>query len=142
MTRQNFLLTGRNPCQNHSQGGAAICRDQLGLGGSQLDIWVLPIGELSTLWWLQDHILFDVLFLTSSGSDLQFAAGWYATEFAVAGMRVSASMSETMVLSWKRVECSPHLMDELLPQVEEFKYLGPLFMSEGKSEQRLSWHLQ
>lgn len=37
--------------------------------------------------------------------------------------------SETMVL--KRVEYPPQVWDEILPLVEEFNYLGFLFMSEG-----------
>ena len=42
-------------------------------------------------------------------------------------MKVSSSKSEAMVLNWKKVECS-----ESLPQAEEFKYLGILFMSDGR----------
>lgn len=45
-------------------------------------------------------------------------------------MRISTSKSEVMVLSWKRVEC--RVGEELLPQVDKFKYLGVLFMSEGR----------
>ncbi|KAI3375886.1 hypothetical protein L3Q82_004141 [Scortum barcoo] len=50
-------------------------------------------------------------------------------------MRISTSKSEAMVLDRKRVAC-PLLQvgGEVLPQVEEFKYLGVLFTSEGKME--------
>ena len=34
------------------------------------------------------------------------------------------SKSESMVLNRKRVECTLRVGDEILPQVEEFKYLG------------------
>ena len=46
-------------------------------------------------------------------------------------MRISTSKSEAMVLDWKKVACSLRSGGELLPQVEEFKYLEVLFMSEG-----------
>ena len=49
-------------------------------------------------------------------------------------LRVSTSKSEAMVLCQKKVDCSPWVGSELLPQVEEFKYLGVLFTSEGKME--------
>uniref|UniRef100_A0A3P9D6Y1 Uncharacterized protein n=1 Tax=Maylandia zebra TaxID=106582 RepID=A0A3P9D6Y1_9CICH len=39
-----------------------------------------------------------------------------------------------MVLSRKRVECPLRVGDEFLPQVEEFKYLGVLFASDGRRE--------
>ncbi|XP_068613462.1 AN1-type zinc finger protein 3-like [Brachionichthys hirsutus] len=44
-------------------------------------------------------------------------------------MRISTSKSEAMVLSRKRVECTLRVGEEILPQVEEFKYLGVLFTS-------------
>jgi len=46
-------------------------------------------------------------------------------------MRISTSKSETVVLSRKRVERFLRAGNEILPQVEEFKYLGVLFTSEG-----------
>ncbi|KAI3373259.1 hypothetical protein L3Q82_006385 [Scortum barcoo] len=49
-------------------------------------------------------------------------------------MRISTSKSEAMVLDRKRVACPLWVGGEVLPQVEEFKYLGVLFMSEGKME--------
>ncbi len=42
-----------------------------------------------------------------------------------------------MVLSRKRVECPLWVGDEILPQVEEFKYLGVLFTSEGRMEREI-----
>ena len=66
-------------------------------------------------------------------SNLELALGQLATEceVAVIRIRVMASKSEAMVLSWKRVDCPLQVGKELLPQVEEFKDLGVLFMSEG-----------
>ena len=52
-------------------------------------------------------------------------------------MRISTSKSESMVLNRKRVECTLRVGDEILPQVEEFKYLGVLFTSEGRMEREI-----
>ncbi|KAK0151875.1 putative uncharacterized transposon-derived protein F52C9.6 [Merluccius polli] len=49
-------------------------------------------------------------------------------------MKISTSKSESMVHNRKRVECTLRVGDEILPQVEEFKYLGVLFTSEGSME--------
>ena len=42
-----------------------------------------------------------------------------------------------MALSRKTVKCSPRVGNEILPQVEEFKYLGVLFTSEGQMEREI-----
>ncbi|TWW59883.1 hypothetical protein D4764_06G0014130 [Takifugu flavidus] len=52
-------------------------------------------------------------------------------------MKISTSKSEAMVLNQKKVECLLRVKEEILPQVEEFKYLGVLFMSEGRMEQEI-----
>ena len=57
----------------------------------------------------------DVVLLPSSGGDLQ----WFAAECEAAGMRISTSKSETVVLSLNRVGCLLG-SSEVLPQVEEF----------------------
>ncbi|TWW71143.1 hypothetical protein D4764_17G0006260 [Takifugu flavidus] len=54
-----------------------------------------------------------------------------------AGMRISTSKSKAMVLNRKKEECLLRVKEEILPQVEEFKYLGVLFTSEGKMEQEI-----
>ena len=41
-----------------------------------------------------------------------------------------------MVLNRKRVECTVRVRDEILPQVEQFKYLRVLFTSEGRMSVR------
>ncbi|KAI3376588.1 hypothetical protein L3Q82_016470 [Scortum barcoo] len=58
-------------------------------------------------------------------------------ECEAAGMRISTSKSEAMVLDRKRVACPLRVGGEVLPQVEEFKYLGILFTSEGKMEREI-----
>ena len=50
---------------------------------------------------------------------------------------MSASKSEAMVISQKKVDCPLQVGGELLPKVEEFKYLRVLFMSEGKMEREI-----
>ncbi|KAK3512562.1 hypothetical protein QTP70_017239, partial [Hemibagrus guttatus] len=79
----------------------------------------------------------DVVLLASSGLDLQHALGRFAAECEVAGMRVSTSKSEAMVLDRKKVVCTLQVGGEVLPQVEEFKYLGILFTSEGRMDHEI-----
>ncbi|KAI3352719.1 hypothetical protein L3Q82_020175 [Scortum barcoo] len=62
----------------------------------------------------------------------------FAAECEAAGMRISTSKSEAMVLDdRKRVACPLRVGGEVLPQVEELKYLGVLFTSEGKMEREI-----
>ncbi|KAK0142406.1 hypothetical protein N1851_019850 [Merluccius polli] len=69
--------------------------------------------------------------------DLQLSLDRFAADCEAAGMRISTSKSESMVLNRKRVECTLRVGDEILPQVEEFKYLGVLFRSEGRLEREI-----
>ncbi|KAI3358272.1 hypothetical protein L3Q82_003269 [Scortum barcoo] len=62
-----------------------------------------------------------------SSQDLQHVLERFAAECEAAGMRISTSKSEAMVLDRKRVACPLRVGGEVLPQVEEFKYLGVLF---------------
>ncbi|KAI3377616.1 hypothetical protein L3Q82_008776 [Scortum barcoo] len=57
-----------------------------------------------------------------------FSMCWsrFAAKCEAAGMRISTSKSEAMVLDRKRVACPLRVGGEVLPQVEEFKYLGVL----------------
>ncbi|KAK3562878.1 hypothetical protein QTP86_011111 [Hemibagrus guttatus] len=80
---------------------------------------------------------YDVVLLAPSNLDLQHALGCFAAECEAAGMRVSASISEAMVLDRKKVACTLQVGGELLPQVEEFKYLRVLFMSEGRMDREI-----
>ncbi|KAI3369274.1 hypothetical protein L3Q82_007526 [Scortum barcoo] len=66
----------------------------------------------------------DVVLMASSGQDLQHVLERFAAECEAAGMRISTSKSEAMVLDRKRVACPLQVGGEVLPQVEEFKYLG------------------
>ncbi|KAK3525226.1 hypothetical protein QTP86_024956 [Hemibagrus guttatus] len=90
--------------------------------------------------WFGDHrissLLFadDVVLLAPSSQDLQHALEQFAAECKASGMRVSTSKSEAIVLNRKKVVCTLEVGGEFLPQVEEFKYLGVLFTSEGRME--------
>ncbi|KAK3509336.1 hypothetical protein QTP70_029059 [Hemibagrus guttatus] len=79
----------------------------------------------------------DVVLLAPSSLDLQHALGRFAAECEAAGMRVSTFKSEAMVLDRKKVACTLQVGGELLPQVEEFKYLGVLFTSEGRMDHEI-----
>ncbi|XP_061762964.1 retrovirus-related Pol polyprotein from type-2 retrotransposable element R2DM isoform X1 [Nerophis ophidion] len=79
----------------------------------------------------------DVVLLASSGRDLQLSLDRFTAECDAAGMRISTSKSESMVLSRKRGECHLRVGEETLPQVEEFKYLGVLFTSGGRVDREI-----
>ncbi|TWW62347.1 R2DM Retrovirus-related Pol polyprotein from type II retrotransposable element [Takifugu flavidus] len=79
----------------------------------------------------------DVVLLSSSACDLQRSLDRFAAACEAAGMKISTSKSEAMVLNRKKVECLLWVNEEILPQVEEFKYLGVLFTSEGRMEQEI-----
>ncbi|XP_057686933.1 MLX-interacting protein isoform X2 [Corythoichthys intestinalis] len=97
----------------------------------------------TTLEWLERHCSLvalrphDVVLLASSSSDLQLSVERFAAECEAVGMNISTSKSETMILSRKRVECPLRVGDEILPQVEEFKYLEVFFTSEGRREREI-----
>lgn len=75
--------------------------------------WILPRLPLVTdlvhnICWPPDLLAWffadNVAMLASLKGDLHLALGWFATRCEAAGMRVSTSISEVMVLSPKRVE--------------------------------------
>lgn len=83
----------------------------------------------------------SVFLLASSSSNLHLALEHFVAEREVPGTRISTLTSETMVLIWKRLE--------LLPQVEEFKwvkfkYLSITLFTRGKTgwemDRCLQWH--
>lgn len=54
-------------------------------------------------------------------------------------MRISTSKTEAMVLCRKKVDWSLWAVDELLPQVKQFKYLRVLFSGDRKMECEMDW---
>ncbi|TWW81841.1 R2 Retrovirus-related Pol polyprotein from type I retrotransposable element [Takifugu flavidus] len=79
----------------------------------------------------------DVVLLASSARNLQRSLDRFAAACEAAGMKISTSKSKAMVLNQKKVECLLRVKEEILPQVEELKYLGVLFTSKGRMEQEI-----
>lgn len=52
-------------------------------------------------------------------------------------MKICISKSKTMDFRWKRVESPLWIGGEVVFLLEEFKYLGYLFMNEGETEQEI-----
>ncbi|XP_051931184.1 uncharacterized protein LOC127607121 [Hippocampus zosterae] len=78
-----------------------------------------------------------VILLAPSSSALQFPLERFAAECEAVGMKIGTAKSETMVLSRKRVDCPLRVGEKILPQVQEFKYHGVLFTSEGRREREI-----
>ena len=57
----------------------------------------------------------DMVLLASFKSDLQLSLRWFAAEFETVGTRITASKSEVIVLSQKRVNYPPPGRRESLP---------------------------
>ena len=81
----------------------------------------------------------DVALLGPSVRGLQLDR--FTAQCEMAGMKISTSKSEAMVLGQKKVKCLLWVVEDLLPHVEEFKYLGDLFTSEGKMERQINRHI-
>ena len=78
----------------------------------------------------------DVVLLASSYRDVRHALEQFAPKCGAANMRISTSKSDTMVLHQRKVDSPLQVGGESLSQVEEFKYLGVLFTSEGRMDAR------
>ncbi|KAI3360386.1 hypothetical protein L3Q82_002298 [Scortum barcoo] len=119
-------------------------RSLVRIAGSKSDLFPVHVGlrqgcPLSPVLFI---IFMDRISRRSQGpegvsQDLQHVLERFAAECEAAGMRISTSKSEAMVLDRKRVACPLRVGGEVLPQVEEFKYLGVLFTSEGKIEREI-----
>src|SRR5699024_1416738 len=79
----------------------------------------------------------DLAILASSQDDLQRALERFAAECEVAGMKVSTEKTEVMVLSRPATDCTLHVSGVQLRQVQEFKYLGVLFASDGRQDRKI-----
>ena len=87
---------------------------------SKSDLFQLGVGLC------QGCALFPILFVIYMDSILR-----RVTECEAAGMKISTSKSEAMVLGGKPVDCLLQMGNESLPQVKELKFLCVLFTSEG-----------
>ena len=87
-----------------------------------------------------DRLLFadDLVLLGPTQDDLQATLDKFDAECREAGMEISTSKSQTLVLSRKPLRCDLHVSGSPLEQVEKFKYLGVDFASDGKWEGELS----
>lgn len=83
---------------------------------------------------IQQFFANDMVLLASSARDLNHTLERFAAKCEAARGRVSTSKSKAMVVCWKMVDCSLRDGGELLPQVNEFKYLGVLSMSDRKMD--------
>ncbi|KAI3369582.1 hypothetical protein L3Q82_024487 [Scortum barcoo] len=108
-------------------------RSLVHIAGSKSDLFPVHVGFGRAAAFVTD----DIVLLASLSQDLQHVLERFAAECEAAGMRISTSKSEAMVLDRKRVACPLQVGGEVLPQVEEFKYLGVLFTSEGKMEREI-----
>ena len=81
----------------------------------------------------------DVVLLAPSNDDLQLLLEQFSAECEAAGMKISTSKSEAMVLSRKRVDSPLQVGGEVLPQVEEFKYLGIFLFLVHVERSQLRW---
>ena len=79
----------------------------------------------------------DLALLTSSQADLQSALERFAAECEANGMRISTGKTEVMVLSRRHTECTLYVNGVQLRQVEEFKYLGVMFSSDGRQDKEI-----
>lgn len=79
----------------------------------------------------------DLWMAASSAQDLQSSLDRVAAECEAAGMRISTSKTETLVLSRQPVDCNIQVSGSQIRQVEEFKYLGVLFASDGKQDREM-----
>lgn len=78
-----------------------------------------------------------MVLLASLFTDLQLLLEWCTIEDEAIGMWISTSKTEAVVLSQKRMACSLQAGWEVLYQVEEFKYFGVLFISEGRIKREI-----
>ena len=80
----------------------------------------------------------DVVLLAPSICELQLSLDRFTAEGEAAAMRISSLKSA--VTARKKLSCHLRVGEVIPPQVEEFKYLGVLFTSEGKREWEIDRH--
>ncbi|KAK3531414.1 hypothetical protein QTP70_019258 [Hemibagrus guttatus] len=95
------------------------------------------VSEAKTRVWEEFGEAVEKDYRTASGKFWQTVWCLRRAECEAAGMRISSSKSEAMVLDQKKVACTLQVGGEFLPQVVEFKYLGVLFTSEGRMDREI-----
>ena len=79
----------------------------------------------------------DLVILASSQADLQSALDRFAAECEASSMKISVTKSEVMVVARSPTDCVLHVSGAQLRQVQEFKYLGIVFTSDGRQEREI-----
>ena len=79
----------------------------------------------------------DLVLLDSTQNSLQQALDRFSDACSVAGMKISATKTETMCLSRQPKQCSLQIDGVPLKQSEKFKYLGVSFTSDGRQNSEL-----
>ena len=77
----------------------------------------------------------DLVLLASSESGLQHALNGHEAACDIAGLNISSSKTEVLHLSRNPVQCFLQVGGVSLKQVEEFKYLGIAFTSDGRQDE-------
>ena len=73
----------------------------------------------------------DLVLIAEDQSRLQEMVSNLDQQFKHYGMRISRDKTEVMVTSREPIQCDIELYRETLKQVEQFKYLGSIFVREG-----------
>ena len=79
----------------------------------------------------------DLVILASSQADIQSALDRFAAECEASSMKISVAKSEVMVVARSPTDCVLHVSGAQLRQVQEFKYLGIVFTSDGRQEREI-----
>ena len=77
------------------------------------------------------------MLLDSTQNGLQQALDRFLDACSVAGMKISATKTETMCLSTQPKQCFLQMDGVPLKQSEKFKYLGVSFTSDGRQNSEL-----
>lgn len=86
----------------------------------RVDVWLKRTFYPQTFW--------DILLIKSHTKNYVVGVVLLALSALCSWVKISTSNSETMALTWKRVEC-PLDGEKVLAQVEELKYLKVFFMN-------------
>ena len=84
----------------------------------------------------------DLVLLKSTQNGLQQALERFSDARSVAGMKISATKTESMCLSRQPKQCSIQIDGVSLKQSEKYKYLGVSFTSEGRQNSELDIRIE
>ena len=84
----------------------------------------------------------DLALLSSNKSDLQCALDRFSEAYLDARMKISTAKTEIMCLSRHPVQCSFQTNGVTLQQTKKFKYLGVIFSSDGRQDNKLETRIR